>query len=132
MGGLAPGQLKSRRGWHSSPRRLHYRFSFFDRVSRTHCGKNSINFAGMAHSHRHRLAAAWPSLVRQIGPVLRRRRHTSKVAGSATSFPVLVNRTDTAWKDTDFGGHVASATGWDFLVTAGDGTTKLDHEIEIL
>src|SRR6266700_6298308 len=23
MGGLAPGQLKSRRGWHSSPRRLH-------------------------------------------------------------------------------------------------------------
>src|SRR2546422_6984587 len=75
MGGLAPGQLKSRRGWHSSPRRLHYRFSFFDRVSRTHCGKNSINFAGMAHSHRHRLAAAWPSLVRQIGPVLRRRRH---------------------------------------------------------
>src|SRR5207245_11467181 len=74
MGGLAPGQLKSRRGWHSSPRRLHYRFSFFDRVSRTHCGKNSINFAGMAHSHRHRLAAAWPSLVRQIGPVLRRRR----------------------------------------------------------
>src|SRR5438552_13874728 len=31
MGGLAPGQLKSRRGWHSSPRRLHYRFSFFDR-----------------------------------------------------------------------------------------------------
>src|SRR5207247_6963579 len=75
MGGLAPGQLKSRRGWHSSPRRLHYRFSFFDRVLRTHCGKNSINFAGMAHSHRHRLAAAWPSLVRQIGPVLRRRRH---------------------------------------------------------
>src|SRR5947208_5777048 len=75
MGVLAPGQLKSRRGWHSSPRRLHYRFSFFDRVSRTHCGKNSINFAGMAHSHRHRLAAAWPSLVRQIGPVLRRRRH---------------------------------------------------------
>src|SRR2546422_4741189 len=77
MGGLAPGQLKSRRGWHSSPRRLHYRFSFFDRVSRTHCGKNSINFAGMAHSHRHRLAAAWPSLVRQIGPVLRRRRHAA-------------------------------------------------------
>src|SRR5438093_6099533 len=78
MGGLAPGQLKSRRGWHSSPRRLHYRFSFFDRVLRTHCGKNSINFAGMAHSHRHRLAAAWPSLVRQIGPVLRRRRQLSK------------------------------------------------------
>src|SRR5881396_210680 len=84
MGGLAPGQLKSRRGWHSSPRRLHYRFSFFDRVSRTHCGKNSINFAGMAHSHRHRLAAAWPSLVRQIGPVLRRRRHFDAIERKGT------------------------------------------------
>src|SRR5437870_13807331 len=99
MGGLAPGQLKSRRGWHSSPRRLHYRFSFFDRVSRTHCGKNSINFAGMAHSHRHRLAAAWPSLVRQIGPVLRRRRHFSR-AGKAKSaqeitFPVREKRNPT-------------------------------------
>src|SRR6266571_1036837 len=83
MGGLAPGQLKSRRGWHSSPRRLHYRFSFFDRVSRTHCGKNSINFPGMAHSHRHRLAAAWPSLVRQIGPVLRRRRQANGWLGVA-------------------------------------------------
>src|SRR5437773_12041807 len=80
MGWLAAGQLKSRRGWHSSPRRLHYRFSFFDRVSRTHCGKNSINFAGMAHSHSHRLAAAWPSLVRQIGPVLRRRRHVWRLS----------------------------------------------------
>src|SRR5438445_219137 len=49
--------------------------AFLTGGSRTHCGKNSINFARMAHSHRHRLAAAWPSLVRQIGPVLRRRRH---------------------------------------------------------
>ena len=27
-------------------------------------GKNSINFVGMAHSHRHRLPAAWRPLVR--------------------------------------------------------------------
>ena len=48
------------------------------RDSRTHCGKNSINFARMAHSHRHRFAAAWPSLVRQIGPVLCRRRQCDR------------------------------------------------------
>src|SRR2546425_10679423 len=46
MGGLAPGQLKSRRGSHSSPRRLHYRFIFFDRDSETHCGKNSYQLCG--------------------------------------------------------------------------------------
>src|SRR3989442_6318398 len=28
--------------------------------SETHCGKNSINFAVLAHSHRHRLTAVWP------------------------------------------------------------------------
>src|SRR5437870_3831649 len=46
MGGLAPGQLKSRRGSHSSPRRLH-----IDSASLTgfqDCGENSINFAGLA------------------------------------------------------------------------------------
>ncbi len=55
---------------------------------------------------------------------------TSKIAGSATSFPVLISRTDPNWKFTSFGGHVGSATGWDFIVTDADGTTKLDHEIE--
>src|SRR5881628_44835 len=30
MGGLAPGKLKSRRGWHSSPRRLHSAIPLFD------------------------------------------------------------------------------------------------------
>ena len=30
------------------------------------------------HSHRCRLAAAWPSMVRQIGPVLRCRRHVTR------------------------------------------------------
>ncbi|MDP3963362.1 MAG: DUF2341 domain-containing protein [bacterium] len=55
---------------------------------------------------------------------------TSKVAGAATSFPVLVNRTDTALKSTDWGGHMGTATGAEILFTAGDGTTKLDHETE--
>ena len=64
--------------------------AFLTGGSRTHCGKNSINFAGMAHSHRHRLAAAWPSLVRQIGPVLRRRRQGQGSTGIGSmrgSFP---------------------------------------------
>lgn len=55
---------------------------------------------------------------------------TSKVPGSATSFPVLINRTDADWKFTDFGGHVETATGSEILFTAEDGTTKLDHETE--
>ena len=56
--------------------------------------------------------------------------NSSKVAGSATSFPVLINSTNYNWKFTAFGGHVLSATGSDFVVTAGDGTTKLDYEVE--
>jgi hypothetical protein len=43
---------------------------------------------------------------------------------------MLINRTDADWMNTSFGGHVGSATGWDFVVTGGDGVTKLDHEIE--
>src|SRR5438105_2032570 len=39
MGGLAPGKLKSRRGLHSSPRRLLHRFSVLTRDSRTQAGK---------------------------------------------------------------------------------------------
>jgi len=38
-------------------------------------GKTLSILRDWRHSHRHRLAAAWPSLVPQIGPVLRRRRH---------------------------------------------------------
>src|SRR5437016_3114281 len=46
MGGLAPGQLKSRRGWHSSPRRLHYRFSFFDRGFKNSLREKLYQFCG--------------------------------------------------------------------------------------
>src|SRR2546425_13006583 len=46
-------------------------------IQKLTAGKTLINFAGLAHSHRHRLAAAWPSMVRPIGPVLRRRRHAN-------------------------------------------------------
>ncbi|MFI5095438.1 MAG: DUF2341 domain-containing protein [Candidatus Acidiferrales bacterium] len=55
---------------------------------------------------------------------------SAQVAGSATSFPVLISSTDPAWRHTSFGGHVASATGWDFVITDSGGVTKLDHEIE--
>ena len=48
------------------------------------------------------------------------------------NFPVLVSSTIVDWRHTDYGGHVNSATGWDFVSTASDGTTKLDHEIEAL
>lgn len=41
---FAPGKLKSRRGWHSSPRRLHQTSG----ISRNHCGENFISFAGRA------------------------------------------------------------------------------------
>ena len=61
------------------------------RDSRTHCGKNSINFAGTATPHRHRLAAAWPILVRQSGPVFRRHRQlgsrTSDMRSTKTAAP---------------------------------------------
>lgn len=46
------------------------------------------------------------------------------------NFPMLVSSTVADWKQTAYGGHVALSTGNDILFTAGDGTTKLDHEIE--
>jgi len=55
---------------------------------------------------------------------------SSQVTGSATSFPVLISSTDPAWRYTSFGGHVGSATGWDFVVTDANGVTKLDYEID--
>ena len=45
-------------------------------------------------------------------------------------FPVLINRTDTNWKDTGHSGHVGQADGGDFVFTSSDGITKLSHEIE--
>lgn len=51
----------------------------------------------------------------------------TKVAGSAdhTNFPVLVDLTDTGLQAN------AQADGDDVLFTSADGTTKLDHEIEL-
>lgn len=56
----------------------------------------------------------------------------SKVSGASSffSFPVLINTTDTDWKDTTNGGNVGKSDGGDILFTASDGTTRLDHEIE--
>jgi hypothetical protein len=55
---------------------------------------------------------------------------SSRVAGNLTNFPVLINTTDLDWRDSGNSGHVAQADGGDILFTAGDGVTKLDHEIE--
>ena len=62
MGGLAPGQLKSRRGSHSSPRRLHYRLSFFDRVF-----KNSLRGKTLSILWEWRILIAID--LRQPGPL---------------------------------------------------------------
>src|SRR6266446_4610415 len=76
MGGLAPGKLKSRRGWPSSPRRLLHRSNFLDPgIQELTAGKTLSTLRGWRHSHRHRFAAAWPFLVRQNGPFFHRRRH---------------------------------------------------------
>ncbi|MGH2619584.1 MAG: DUF2341 domain-containing protein, partial [Anaerolineales bacterium] len=57
---------------------------------------------------------------------------SSQVPGSSnfSYFPVLINATDTAWKDTTNGGKVQQPDGGDILFTLSDGTTKLDHQIE--
>ena len=85
---IAPGRLKSRRGSHSSPRRL----SVLMPRSTQHCSRtlpSSFNitdrFLGsedharyvhliVAPIHRHPLMALWLPLVRQNGPLLRRHR----------------------------------------------------------
>ncbi|OGY16723.1 MAG: hypothetical protein A2785_01105 [Candidatus Chisholmbacteria bacterium RIFCSPHIGHO2_01_FULL_49_18] len=56
----------------------------------------------------------------------------AQVIGTAdlSYFPVLINRTDTDWKDTGNGGHVGQSDGGDILFTSSNGTSKLDHEIE--
>ena len=51
-------------------------------------------------------------------------------SGDLSYFPVLINRTDTDWKDTGNGGHVGQSDGGDILFTSSNGTSKLDHEIE--
>ena len=56
---------------------------------------------------------------------------SSRVAGNLTNFPVVISTIDEDWKeDGTYGGHVAQLDGGDILFTAGDGVTKLDHEIE--
>jgi hypothetical protein len=56
----------------------------------------------------------------------------SRVAGDLNNFPVLISTTDLDWKEDSqaIPGHVAQTDGGDIIFTAGDGITKLDHEIE--
>jgi hypothetical protein len=57
--------------------------------------------------------------------------HT-KVSGGASlaNFAVLFSTTDANLKTVANGGKVGKSDGSDILFTAGDGTTKLDHELE--
>jgi len=47
-----------------------------------------------------------------------------------TNFPIMISTTTPNLKFTGSGGHVGKNDGTDILVTASDGTTKLNHEIE--
>ncbi len=57
--------------------------------------------------------------------------HT-KVSGGVdlVNFPVLISLTDADLKYSSHGGKVGKTDGTDILVTASNGSTKLDHEIE--
>jgi hypothetical protein len=57
--------------------------------------------------------------------------HT-KVSGSSSlaNFPLLFSVTDANLKTVANGGSVGKADGTDILFTAGDGASKLDHELE--
>src|SRR5215510_5994632 len=69
MGGFAPGKLKSRRGWRSSPRRLRYRFRLRPGIQELTAG-DSINFWPVAilsplstcRALAHSGPPKWPSL----------------------------------------------------------------------
>src|SRR5262249_12537172 len=56
----------------------------------------------------------------------------AKISGGAdlTDFPMLVSITDVELKSVGNGGKVGRSDGTDILFTAGDGTTKLNHELE--
>src|SRR5260221_2535016 len=56
----------------------------------------------------------------------------AKISGGAdlTNFPMLVSVTDVELKTVGNGGKVGRSDGTDILFTAGDGTTKLNHELE--
>jgi hypothetical protein len=56
----------------------------------------------------------------------------TQVSGSASlsNFPLLVAVTDPDLRTAANGGSVGNATGTDILFTAGDGMTKLAHELE--
>ena len=81
MGGLAPGQLKSRRGSHSSPRRLHYRLSFFDRVF-----KNSLRGKTLSILWEWRILIAID--LRQPGPLWSAKLAQSYAAADTSRHPL--------------------------------------------
>ena len=55
----------------------------------------------------------------------------SKVSGTQTNFPVLINITDNDLRTVANGGHVQNANGYDIVFTSGTSCTALlSHEIE--
>jgi uncharacterized protein (TIGR03790 family) len=54
----------------------------------------------------------------------------ARVSGSLANFPMLVSITDPELKPVSSGGKVGKSDGTDIVFTAGDGTSKLNHELE--
>lgn len=55
---------------------------------------------------------------------------SSKVSGTQTNFPVLINVTDPDLRTTVNGGHMRSSSGNDILFTQADGVTLLPYQLE--
>jgi len=55
----------------------------------------------------------------------------NQVPSDQNNFPVLISLTENELKSIGNGGHVGLSTGTDILFTAGDGITKLNHELEV-
>jgi len=56
--------------------------------------------------------------------------HTQVSAAAQTNFTVLISRIDPNWANIASGGHAGKVNGGDFVFTAANGTTKLNHEVE--
>ncbi len=56
--------------------------------------------------------------------------NASQVEANMSDFPVLATTTDSAMSFTSFGGHMASSTGGDIVITDSDAITPLNFERE--
>ena len=72
----------------------------------------------------------------QLGSFAERKKYnieSDSISGSTdlTNFPVLINITNLDFRTTANGGDVENANGFDIAFTSADGTTQLDHDLEL-